>query len=445
MGIVGMNGLGRTHIARFHKMKGARVVALCDVDKRVLAREAKKFEARKEKVTAYVDIRRMLDDKNVDAICVVTPNHWHSLMTIWACQAGKDVKVEKPVSHNIWEGRQMVLAAEKYNRIVQAGTESRSDPALKEAFEYIQAGNLGKILCARGFCYKRRTSIGKVTKPTKVPDYIDYNLWTGPAPLVPLMRKSLHYNWHWVWATGNGDIGNQGAHEMDMCRWALGEDRPPRRVISIGGRFGYDDDAETANTQLAFFDYEKAPLIFEVRGLPMKSGMNAMDHYRGARVGIVIECENGYFSGGVGGGVVYDNSGNKIKQFKSGGGRGHSANFLKAVRSRKSSDLNAHIPKGHVSASLSHMANISHRLGQEASPDEIRESLKTTKFVTDRFEQLHKHLEANSVDPDRTRITLGAGLQFDPDTEKFTGTLANEANRLATRNYRKPFVVPENV
>ncbi|MDE0840528.1 MAG: gfo/Idh/MocA family oxidoreductase, partial [Kiritimatiellae bacterium] len=241
------------------------------------------------------------------------------------------------------------------------------------------------------------------------------------------------------------DIGNQGAHAIDICRWALGEDRAPRRVISIGGRFGYDDDAETANTQLAFFDYEKAPLIFEVRGLPMKSGMKAMDHYRGARVGIVIECENGYFSGGVGGGAVYDKNGEKIKSFKSSGGGGHSANFLKAVRSRKSSDLNAHIPKGHVSASLGHMANISHRLGSEATPEEIRESLKTMTFVPDRFEQLHKHLEANTVDPSKTRITLGAGLQFDPETEKFTGTLADEANTLATRHYREPFTVSDKV
>jgi len=227
MAVIGLRGLGRYHVGRYRKMPGVRMAAICDVDQKILSTEAKKFTNSNERIQTYVDIRKLLDNKDIDAVTIVTPNHWHALGAIWACQAGKDVKVEKPVSHNIWEGRKIVEAARKYNRIVQAGTESRSDPALQEVFEYIQQGGLGKMLVARGFCYKRRPSIGKVAGPQHVPEYIDYNLWTGPAPLKPLTRKSLHYDWHWVWDTGNGDIGNQGAQERDMCRWFLGQEKLP--------------------------------------------------------------------------------------------------------------------------------------------------------------------------------------------------------------------------
>ncbi|MHC4482951.1 MAG: Gfo/Idh/MocA family oxidoreductase, partial [Planctomycetota bacterium] len=375
VGVVGFRGQGSGHIERFLKIPGVRVVALCDVDRDIVAREVRKFEDRNEKVDVYADVRKMLEDKNIDAISTATPNHWHALITIWACQAGKDVFVEKPVSHNIWEGRKMVEAARKYSRIVQSGMHKRSDTALPEVFEYIRQGNLGKMVIAHGFCYKRRKSIGKVAGPQPVPESVDYNLWTGPAPLRPLMRKKLHYDWHWVWPTGNGDMGNQGVHEMDICRWAIGQNELPPRVMSIGGRFGYDDDGETANTQIVFLGYKPAPIIFETRGLPRKKDDSGMDNYRSIRVGVVIQCEHGYFAGGGGGGWVYDNDGKKIKQFKGDGGGGHQANFIKAVRSRKVSDLNADILEGHLSSALCHMGNISHRLGQRQSPDEIREML----------------------------------------------------------------------
>ncbi len=447
--VVGIGSQGSNHINYFHKLPGVRVVALCDADKNHLDREVKKFNERNENVNTYVDVRKLLEDKNIDAIAIATPNHWHSLITIWACQAGKDVYVEKPVSHNIWEGRKMVEAARKYNRIVQAGTQKRSDEGLAEAFEYIRQGNLGRIVVARGFCYKRRKSIGKVDGPQPIPESVDYDLWTGPAPLRPLMRKNLHYDWHWVWPTGNGDIGNQGLHEMDICRWALGQTGLAPRVMSIGGRFGYVDDGETANTQIAVLGYEPAPIIFEVRGLPRKKAGPAMDAYCGIRIGVVIQCEGGYFAGGGGGGWAYDNNGKKIKQFRGGGGGGHHANFIKAVRSRKVSDLNADILKGHISSALSHMGNISYRIGQLSSPEEIREVIKAEPQATETFERFQKHLFVNRIDLSKTRAVLGPWLEMDSQKEKFVGGgkfgTTRWANELLTRDYREPFVVPEKV
>src|SRR5512136_1140786 len=247
--VVGFGGRGGAHINEFSKMKGVRVVALCDADKHILEAGAKRFADKGTPVKAYQDFRRLLEDKEVDVISSATPNHWHSLIVVWACQAGNDVYIEKPVSHNVFEGRKAYEASRKYNRIVQPGTQSRSNTALREALEWVRAGNIGKIKVARGLCYKRRPSIGKVDGPQPIPDYIDYDLWCGPALKLPLMRKRLHYDWHWVWNTGNGDMGNQGIHEMDKCRWALGKRELPRSVFSVGGRLGYLDDGETPNTQ----------------------------------------------------------------------------------------------------------------------------------------------------------------------------------------------------
>ncbi len=440
-------GKGQQHVRIFRNLPGVRVAALCDVDTEHLGPEVKSFEERKEKIDSYIDVRKILDDKNIDAIVISAPNHWHALLTVWACQAGKDVYVEKPVSHNIWEGRKMVEAARKYDRIVQAGTQSRSDKGLGKAFEYIRQGNLGKILFAHGLCYKRRASIGKVTGPQPIPESVDYNLWTGPAALGPLMRKRLHYDWHWVWATGCGSIGNVGAHQMDICRWALGQNGLPRRAMSIGGRFGYDDDGETANTQIAILDYEPAPIIFEVRGLPKKKedekmeAWEAMDNYRGIRTGMVVHCEDGYFAGG----WAYDKDGKKVKQFRRDGGGGHQANFIGAMRSRKSGELNAEILVGHLSTSLSHMANISYRIGAESSPEQIREVIKSDKDVLETFERFEKHLSANKVDITKTPAVLGPWVEMDSAKEKFVGAFSEQANKLVKRSYREPFVVPEQV
>src|SRR5471032_3375886 len=266
--VVGLNGRGKNHLTSLKNIPGVRIAALCDIDTAVLEKAKASLGANAAGVKTYTDIRELLASPDIDAITVATPNHWHSLAGIWACQAGKDVYVEKPISHNVWEGRQLVAAATKYNRVMQTGTQIRSGDWLVEAVAWVRAGNLGKITASRGFCYERRNSIGKTTGPQPVPATADYNLWCGPAQVVPLRRKRLHYDWHWINATGNGDVGNQGIHQMDVARWFLGEPGLPRHTLSVGGRLGYEDDGETPNTQVVVHDYATAPLIFEVRGLP---------------------------------------------------------------------------------------------------------------------------------------------------------------------------------
>lgn len=439
--VVGIRNQGANHINWFRKIPGVRIAAICDADREFLDREEKKFKDRNEKVDTYIDYRKLLEDKNIDAVITATPNHWHALVTIWGCQAGKDVYVEKPVSHNIWEGRKMVEAARKYNRMVQSGTQRRSDQGLWEAIDYIKQGNLGKIVFVRGIVYVRRGSIGKVDGPQPIPETVDYNLWTGPAPLVPLMRRNLHYDWHWVWPTGNGDLGNNGIHFMDICRWILDKDALAPRVMSMGGRFGYIDDGETPNTQIVFLEYKPVPIVFEVRGLPRAKADGVMDDYRGIRAGVVVQCEGGYFAGG----WAYDNKGRKIKQFKRTGGAGHHENFIQAVRSRKVSDLNADILEGHLSSALCHMGNISYRLGKECSRGEVMQAIRGNKELVDCFERFQEHLLANAVDLQATPRILGPWLTMDTKDERFVGQFSEAANKLVRREYRQPFIVPEQV
>ncbi len=440
--VVGFRSQGSNHIKYFSRIPGVRVVALCDADTKFIDREAKKLKEKNQKVDTYVDVRKLLEDKNIDAIITATPNHWHSLVTVWACQAGKDVYVEKPVSHDIWEGRKMVEAARKYNRIVQAGTQRRSDEGIAAAFEYMKQGNLGRILRARCYYFSPRGPIGKVDGPQPIPETVDYNLWTGPAPMKPLMRKRLHYDWHWQWPYGNGDLGNNGIHFMDLCRWVLGYSHLAPRVMSFGGKFLWDDDRQTPNTQVAFYDYKPAPIIFEMRNLPRKKGSSAMDvTYRRIRTYMVIECEDGYYAGG----WAYNYNDKKIKQFKVSGGGSHHANFIKAVRSRKVSDLNADILEGHLSTALCHMGNISYRLGQTANRDDVMDSVRSSNVLTESFESFQEHLLQNVVNVHETPRILGPWLTMDSETERFTGDFSEEANKHLSRDYREPFVVPEKV
>ena len=440
--VVGFNGRGADHIRGLEPVKGARVVALCDVDRDVLNKKAAELEKKGQKVATYSDIRKLLESKEIDAISTATPNHWHSLITIWACQAGKDVYVEKPISHNVWEGRKAVEAARKYERIVQAGTQCRSNPGMQEMMKYLHDGKLGKVNIARGLCYKRRASIGKVEGDQPVPGAIDYDLWLGPAPLTPLHRKKLHYDWHWVWPTGNGDLGNQGIHQMDLARWALGVDALSPKVFSVGGRFGYVDDGETPNSIVIFHDYGRAQLIFEVRGLPEKAGSDKMGNYRGASIGLVVDCEEGsmvitsYASG-----KAFDKDGKVIKEFK--GEASHYQNFIDAVRSRKHADLNGDILEGHLSSALCHTGNISYRLGAQFSTEEIQERIKGNTEAEETCQRGYEHLQVNEVDLAKEKATLGLMLTMDPQTERFTNS--DPANALLTRNYRAPFVVPDKV
>jgi len=442
VGVVGFNSKGSQHIKVFHGLDNVRVVALADADQAVIDREEAKFKERGESVKTFQDMRQLYDQKDVDVVAIATPNHWHTLAAIWAMQAGKDVYVEKPVSHNVWEGRRLVDAARKYDRIVQSGMQNRSDVGMRAFKEYLDSGAIGKVKWVHGLWFKRRKSIGKVPGPQHIPDSVDYNMWTGPVVLEPLMRERLHYDWHWHWNTGDGDMANIGVHQIDDCRFLADLKGLPKRVISFGQRWGYKDDGETPNVHVALFEYD-IPLIVEVRGLPMQKGIKAMDHVKGVRAGDIIMCEKGYFAGGRGGGWVYDLDGNKVKQFPGDGGGTHQQNFIDAVRSRDRSILHSEVEEGHFSATVCHLANISYRIGQDSTFDQIKSAVQYNPQTLQRAENMQQLLAKNEVDLQAVPAKLGADLQFDPQKENFTGDWSYEANMFLSRTYRKPFVVPE--
>jgi predicted dehydrogenase len=436
--VVGFHGRGGDHIKEWEKIKGVRLAALCDVDSKVLDLAVGKVKGKGRDIEGYTDIRKLLANKDIDAISIATPNHWHALAMVWGVQAGKDVYVEKPVSHNVIEGEKMVQAAQRYDKIVQVGTQSRSCSGIKEAVEWVKAGNIGKILVSRALCYKRRPSIGSTTGPQTVPETVDYDLWCGPAPMTPPRRKQFHYDWHWFWDYGAGDIGNQGIHEMDVARWFLGEQTLAPHVLAVGGRLGYEDDAETPNTLIMFHDYARAPLIMEVRGLPEKTGARKMGTYKDVDIGIVVECEGGYVRvPNYMSAIAYDKDGKEIRKFD--GVSDHFENFIEAVRSRDKSQLNAPILQGHLSTALCHTGNISYRLGHHEPPDAIREQIKGDKEALPTFERMTEHLAANDVDLDKTAVTMGVPLRMNQGNSRF---IANkEANHLLSRQPREPYVI----
>ena len=451
--VVGINAQGAGHMrAYLGKLPGARLVAICDVDSEVLRKRAAECELAGFKPTLYRDYRKLLENKDIDAVVLGTPNHQHSLQTIWALQAGKDVYCEKPLSHNVWEGRQVVTAVRKYHKnIVQAGTQNRSSEDVMDAIAFVRSGKIGRIQWARALCYKQRDSIGRTNGPQAVPKSVDYDLWTGPADLIPPHRNSptngpIHYDWHWFWNYGGGDITNQGIHQMDVARWFLGEPGLPPTVMSFGGRFGYRDDAETPNTLISVLGYEKAPLIFEVRGLPMKAGMRAMDKYRGTDVGVVIQCEGGYvIIGASGGATVYDNAKKKIEQFTKNTLGQHRANFIAAVRNRKV--IYGLAEECHYSSALCHLANVSYLVGAEKSNAALSEAIRANVATKDSLDRMLEHLKANQIDADSTQTVVGPLLKIDPKTERFFGsekTIVDAANRspLLKREGRGDFKIP---
>jgi predicted dehydrogenase len=458
--VAGFHGHGKTHIANYLKMSGVRLVALCDADRAVLDQQTRQLDKQGVKVEAFQDIRRMLERRDIDAFSIATPNHWHSLMTVWGCQAGKDVCVEKPVSHNIWEGRKMVEAARKYHRVVQGDLDLRSSPANDAIGAYLKSGALGKVQVARGFVYKLRDSIGQTNGQGHIPDTLDYDLWCGPARKGPIDRAELHYDWHWVWDTGCGELGNNGPHQLDQIRWMLGEPGLPRRVLSLGGRFGYDDAGQTPNTQIALYDYPSAPVLFEVRGLSSKPGAKGMDAFeartatgvtlrnrwdgRGtANTGVIFQCEGGYVDFEAR--VAFDNQGKPIKKFEDTGKLDPQSNFIKAVRSRRREDLKTDIEQGHLSTCLCHLGNISYRLGKSAPPGAMREVLRADAEALEAFERFEKHLAIHQVNLEKTPAELGPWLTMDSATERFVGPLASQANALLKREYRAPYIIPEQI
>jgi predicted dehydrogenase len=443
--VVGIQRRGPQLIELFRKLPDVRVVALCDADRRFVDREVGKFERRNEKVDGCADFRRLLDRKDVDALVLATPNHWHALMAVWACQAGKDVYVEKPVSHTIREGRKMVQAARKHRRIVQAGTQNRSCTGLRQALAYVREGHLGEMKLVRGFDYPARQSIGKVDGPQPVPKTVDYDLYQGPAPLRPLRRKRLHYDWHWVWETGDGDCGNRGVHTLDHIRWFIDQPHLPPRVISIAGRLGWDDDGETPNAQVTLLDYEPVPILWEMMTLPKRVRPAHIERLKGMWGSMVIEFEGGYLAGHRGGATAADRAGRLIRQFRGDGGVTHPANFVAAMRSRKPHELRAEVLDGHVSTALCHLANISYLVGCRRSPERIAKALADNELLGDSLSRLVKHVELNQVDLAETPLTLGSWLTVDTKAERFVGEAGEWANMYLSRTYRRPFAMPEKV
>jgi predicted dehydrogenase len=400
--VIGCGGRGNSHMGAWTTLPNVALGALVDVDDSHSERFIGSLQKRgKSPVKAYRDIRKVLDDKDIDAVSIASPNHWHALQTIWACQAGKDVYVEKPATHNVFESRQIVAAARKYDRIVQMGSQSRSSEALQEAVQKMKDGEFGEIYHARALCFKARNTIGK-TPVEAVPPGVDYDMWCGPAPLRPFTKNRFHYNWHWFWDTGNGDLGNQGIHEVDIAHWGSGW-KHPTKVTAAGGKYMFDDDQETPNTILA-------SLEFVVDGKPKLMTFDTRHWYNNHEGGI-----GGERAGNTIGNIFYGSKGylvidgyNKYYSFMDRDGKpgptrntrdNHFENFIAAVRSRKREDLTAEIEQGAWSCVLMHLANVSYRVGRT--------------------------------------------LHWDEKTWTVKGDA--EANKLLTRPYRAPYIVPAKV
>jgi predicted dehydrogenase len=418
---------GQDHAKEYDRRNDCFLSYICDADSAIDGAVVAKLKSKPKFVQ---DMRRIFEDKSVDVVSIATPNHWHSLAAIWAMQAGKDVYVEKPVSHNVSEGRRMVQVAHKLNRICQGGTQYRSSGVNRAAAQYIREGKLGQIKLAHVRHYGLRGSIGPAGA-YQPPPTVDYNLWAGPAPMeLPVRRKSFHYDWHWFWNYGGGELANNSIHLVDTMRMIVDLKGLGRGVMSYGGRVGLKNDCgETPNVQITIHDFGPITVVQEVRGLktgPAKP--NAM----------VIVGTEGYLAGG----TVYDPKGEQVLQLP-GRNVSHFDNFIQAVRSRKREEQNAEITEGHLSTALIHVANISQRLGKPSSPKEIQqalEALKVNENVVETFDEIRKHLDQNGVDIDKTPLTLGPWLAIDSDKEKFVDNAAADA--MLTRDYRKPFVVP---
>ena len=430
--IIGCGIRGKAHAHELARLADCDVAYVCDPDlDRADEVGALLVELKRPMPKKVQDLRKVLEDKTVDVVFIATPNHWHALAAIWAMQAGKDVYVEKPVSHNVVEGRRMVQVARKLGRICQAGTQNRSRGALAEAVKYMHEGKLGEVNLARSIIYGGRGSIGGPAE-CAMPPHCDYNLWAGPAAMTKLTRPKFHYDWHWFWNTGSGEIGNNNVHSLDVCRWGLGVKGLGRSVMSYGGRLGYQDVAETPNSQVGIFDFGAKTIVSETRGLKtalFHPTIKSMWFFYGSE-GIVAETS------------LYDPKGNLVRAFE-GKSENHFANFIKCVRSRKQTDLAADILEGHQSSSLCHIANISYRLGEATTPAAIQKQLgdiHVHEDVQETFERTSRYLADAGVNLDKTQITMGQHLRVDGGKELFLDNAT--ANALLAREYRAPFVVP---
>jgi predicted dehydrogenase len=437
--VCGINGRGMSHVAGLGEQQNVRIAYLVDPDSRLF--EGKTRDVNKAfgyEPNCVQDVRRALEDKELNVVTVATPNHWHSLISIWACQAQKDVYVEKPLSHNVYEGRKLVEAAKKYNRIVQHGTQSRSNGGKAREIAAVHSGKYGKLLVSKGYCCKPRWSIG-VKESSASPAGLDWDLWLGPAAQREYNGNLVHYNWHWFWETGNGDTGNQGVHEIDIARWAIKGATHPKSVWSLGGRFAYEDQGQTPNTQLAVFDYGEALLVFETRGLVGKNDIpnKVMNEYHTTE-GVIREGK--FFA-------KRSDQGQKLEvdgdvQVSPGGAFG---SFIAAVRSRDAKAVNCDAEVGHYSSALCHLANISYRLGEKAPYNAAGKRIGDNKEVVQAFENIADNLKAVGVKLEQTDYTIGPLLTFNEQTESFNGERAEQANVYLSRAYREPYIVPETV
>jgi predicted dehydrogenase len=432
--VVGARGRGGSHIGAFAGRKDTEILYVCDVDHGVGERRIREVAKRQGRQPQFEeDIRHVLDDPKVDVVSIATPNHLHAVQAIWSMQAGKDVYLEKPASHNISEGRRIVQAARKYQKICQVGTQCRSNPGTMAAIEHVRGGGIGTLNVARALCYKRRDSIGPriISRP---PQDVNYDLWLGPAPRCPVTRRHFHHDWHWQWTYGNGELGNQALHQLDIARWGLGVDRHSRRILSYGGRFNCKDAADSANTQVVVHDYGDQALVLEVRGLRSSS-------LRRAKVGVIFEGTDGYLvMHGYDKGAAFDLDGNKVCEFSGGGN--HFDNFLRAVRSRAMTDLHADIEQGHLSSALCHLGNISYRLGRivpTTQAELLVSSFGSAENTEETLARTLAHLQIHHANTDELKV--GQLLSFDSDSESFPDHRL--ANAMLTRSYRAPFAVPQ--
>lgn len=438
--IIGIGWRGGDLLKLFSGLDNVSVIAVCDAD----TKRMDGCEKHAPKAKKIQDYRKVLEMRDLDAVVITTPNHWHAPMAIAACQAGKHVYVEKPVSHGIWEGRKMVEARQKYGKVVQAGTQQLSCPAVIQCGEDIRSGKYGKVLWAHCFKINKRNSVGLRSEPMKVPGHIDYNLWAGPAPMDPIYREKFHYDWHWDLRWGDGEMGNWLVHyTSDLC-YMLGWTGMPESVVSSGGRFLWDDAADAPNMLFSAMEHQGVPVTGEIRNLTRAKGSKALPAYMDRRDGNIIMCEKGLIKLARGGGKAYTPDGKEtIKNYSGNAGRGHQQNFIDAVRANDHSMLAAPIEGCHISSGICHLSNISYLMGQQSSRDEVRARMSDFEDIRRTTEAQLRNLKANEVD--WNDLTLGPKLSFNPATETFSGDHASEANQLLRYDMRKEFAVPERV
>lgn len=438
--VAGLNGRGKNHIDGWFGQDNVEIAYLIDPDEKVLARTVKAVQERangKFKVKGVRDVREALDDPNLDAISVATPNHWHSLITIWAAQAGKHVYVEKPMSHDVAEGRVAVEAQKKYGVVIQHGTQRRSDSGIAGLHEAIQAGKWGKLKISYGYCCKPRGGIGfdKVSQP---PENLDWNLWRGPAVIEDYHANYHPYDWHWFWKTGNGDLNNQGTHQLDVARWAIDKDQThPVRAMAIGGRFQWDDQGETPNTMFAMAEYPNGQYVyFNVRNVNY-------DKYE-------KQVENEYYfedGGRIVRGLYYPKGSDKGEKVKVDRGDvtpgGNWGSFITAVRANDPSMANGNVHDAHYACVLGHLMNNSYRLGEQVPFNAKAGKFGDNKDAAEHFGRLHEVMEKGVGVKDSEKYTVGPMLTFDPETERHTGDHAEAANKLLKDPNRKGFKIPD--